>query len=74
MVLAGLCSLSISSLGIVALKLNGVTLLLIGDIVLSGDRVILCVSGLTGDDGESNVIDLALVSAMRRLACSRSLV
>lgn len=73
-VLAGLCSRGISSLGIDALKLNGVTLLFIGEIVLSGDNVILCVMERTGDDGESKLMDLARVSAMSRRACSRSLV
>lgn len=71
---AGLCSRGISSLGIEALKLNGVTLLLIGEIVLSGDKVIRCVIGRTGDEGESKFIDLALVSAMSRRACSRNLI
>lgn len=42
--------------------------------VLSGDNVILFVIGLTGDDGDSNGMDLALVSAMSRLACSLNLV
>ena len=66
----GVFSRGASSLGIAALKLNAFTLLLMGEIVRSGDSVILCVIDRTGDDGESRLIDFALVSAMSRLACS----
>lgn len=45
-------------------------LLFIGEIVLSGDKVIRCVMGRTGDDGESRLI-FARVSAINRRACSR---
>lgn len=45
--------------------------LFIGDIVRSGDNVIRCVIGFNGDVGESKLIDRALVSAIKRRACSR---
>ena len=46
-------------------------LLFIGEIVRSGDKVIRCVMGRTGDDGESRFMDFARVSAINRRACSR---
>ena len=49
-------------------------LLLIGEIVRSGDNVMRCVIERTGDDGESRFIDFARVSAIKRRACSRSLI
>ena len=45
-----------------------------GEIVRSGERVILCVIDRTGEEGESRFIDFALVSAIKRLACTRSRV
>jgi hypothetical protein len=66
----GLDSRGNSSLGIAALKLN-VMLLLIGEMVLSGDNVMRCVRGRTGEEGESRLMDFARVSAISRRACSR---
>ncbi len=48
------------------------SVVLIGDIVRSGDNVIRCVINFIGDVGESRLCDLARVSAIKRLACSRS--
>lgn len=53
-------------------RLKKPSVVLIGDIVRSGDSVIRCVINLIGDVGESTLCDLARVSAIRRRACSRS--
>lgn len=47
------------------------SVVLIGEIVRSGDNVIRCDIDVIGDVGESKLFDLALVSAIKRLACSR---
>lgn len=44
------------------------SVLLMGDIVRSGDRVMRCVIDLFGDVGESRFIDRARVSAIKRRA------
>lgn len=53
------------------LLLKNSIVLLIGEMVRSGDSVIRCVMDLTGDEGESKLMDLARVSAINFLACSR---
>lgn len=51
--------------------LRNPSVVLIGDIVRSGDNVILWVINFIGDVGESKLRDFARVSAIRRRACSR---
>lgn len=52
-------------------RLKKPSVVFIGDIVRSGDKVIRCVISLIGEVGESRLCDLARVSAINRRACSR---
>lgn len=63
----------LASFGSDLLKLKGCTLLLMGEIVFSGDnKEIFCEFRRAGDVGESRLELLAFVSAINFLACSRS--
>lgn len=57
---------------LLVVRVKNPSVVFIGDIVRSGDKVILCVINFIGDVGESRLCDLARVSAIKRRACSRS--